>query len=68
MPNSGTRPIISAICAISYVFSAGSPGPLESITPSCPLPSTAAAGVPWGYTVTAQPSASSSPAMLFLYP
>ena len=66
MPKTGMRPIMAFICAISYTFSAGSPGPFESMTPSCPAASISSADVPCGYTVTAQPRFIRQSAMDFL--
>ena len=68
MPNIGMRPkslVISAICA---TLSVGSPGPLESMTPSYPAARMSSAFAEQGSTVTAQPRLQSSRAMLRFAP
>ena len=68
MPNIGMRPKSLAISAIWLTLSVGSPGPLESMTPSYPAARMSSAFAEQGSTVTAQPRLQSSRAMLRLAP
>ena len=68
MPNTGTWPSSSRVARTPWPTVAGSPGPLDSITPSGRQARASAAGVAAGTTSTLAPSRRSRRAMLALAP
>ena len=68
MPNTGTRPSTPRTASMTGATAAGSPGPLETKTPSGPRSRISAEVVPAGTTSRRQPAATSPRAMLSFIP